>query len=109
MNMLWQYTFYSLLFVNIPITIVYMFLISKLITVLKTSHASVYRQLGAPTLFTNNSPANSFRLMSFVLRRTYRDLGDARLASIASVCRLLLIVGLTIGAICFLIVTFHWV
>ena len=50
---------------------------------LRTKHGEVWKDLGSPTLFSNNTVANSLRVMGFLWRFEYHALGDARLTRCA--------------------------
>lgn len=56
---------------------------SLILTILRTQHASVWRELGRPSLVANNSMENGIVMLSFLLKRRFMDLSDS---SFESVC-----------------------
>jgi hypothetical protein len=83
--------FYGVLLLLIPGTIVYLFLISRLTSRLRQDHNEIYARLGEPTLFLNNSPSNSMRLVAFILSGRYSSLADPKLRVLGGACRILLV------------------
>src|SRR3989338_4712195 len=55
----------------------------KFISLLKENHVEKWRELGFPTLFTNNSINNNLKILSFLKNKKYLDLNDTRLTSTA--------------------------
>jgi hypothetical protein len=56
---------------------------------LSARHAAAYEELGSPTLFWNNSPANSLRFVGFLFSSEIHKLGDQTLARICIFMRVL--------------------
>jgi len=63
----------------------------EILSYLEQHQTAAWEHLGKPTLFMNNSPGNTIKLVRFLYRREYSGLGDAALTlKCESVRRILL-------------------
>src|ERR1051325_2362688 len=85
-------TFYGVMFVLVLATILYLVVVTRLMSRLREAHNDVYVRLGEPSLFMNNNPANSIRLVLFILRGQYLKLSDKSLNVLGLICRILLVI-----------------
>jgi hypothetical protein len=63
---------------------------------LRTRHTPTWIALGRPTLFFNNSIANSFAVIGFLWRREYRTIPDQQFLKLSGVLRMFLITYLVL-------------
>lgn len=59
-----------------------LYLHHRMLRTLSMRHATVWRGLGSPTLFSNNSISNSRALRQFIKKKSYIQLGDVELQQI---------------------------
>jgi hypothetical protein len=83
---------------------VYLISVVKLLSRLRQRYPTVYESLGSPSLFTNNSPRNNLKLLGWLYRRDYSDLGDIDTERSADRVRFMLLV--TIGAMVTLLMAY---
>jgi hypothetical protein len=76
---------------------------------LKKLHAVIYEQLGAPTLFWNNSMRNNFLFTKFLFTRRYARLNDAVLKHIMDFMLFLFILYSVLFFSTLLMVILGWV
>jgi hypothetical protein len=100
--------FYAAIAVSIVITPIYIFLVSRFISVLRDSHHDAYVSMGEPTLVTNNTPANSARLVWFILSGKYKRLADGGLITLGRVCQILFFIGFCSYVFCWIVLTYYW-
>jgi uncharacterized membrane-anchored protein YitT (DUF2179 family) len=100
--------FYTVMLASAVITVVYIFLISRVISVLQESHRDVYVEMGEPSLIANNNISNSMRLAWFLMSGNYRKLSDRKLSALSGACRALLFVAFCGYIYCFVILTYYW-
>jgi hypothetical protein len=67
-------------------------LTGQFLSILRHSHSEVWRSLGSPTLFLNNSISNGLQVLRFLWRSEYRSLGDERLTRIAAAMKITFVV-----------------
>jgi hypothetical protein len=79
------------------IVAIYFPLISKFTSRMQDAHTEEYKRLGEPSLFSNNTPANAFRLCKFILFGSYKELDDSRLNALGLACKVLLILCLSLS------------
>jgi hypothetical protein len=108
MNSILATLFYGVILILIPTGILYLFLVARLMSRLRDAHRDVYAQLGEPTLFLNNTPAKSMRLVGFILRGQYLKLADKSLNALGRACRILLVITFAGFAFCSIVVAFYW-
>lgn len=71
----------------------------NILSYLEQNHAAAWDALGKPTLFKNNSPANSRNILRFLYRREFARLGDETLTlKCENVRRLLLALAIAEGS-----------
>lgn len=100
--------FYGVVLASAVITVIYLFLISRVISVLQESHREIYVRMGEPSLITNNNISNGARLVWFLISGKYRELADSKLSALGSACRALIFVAFCGYVYCFVIVTYYW-
>jgi hypothetical protein len=86
-------------------TVTYLFLVGRLFSRLENEHAIVHESLGSPSLFLNNSIQNNTRVLRWLWRREFEELGDPETVASASVVRTLL-VALSVNFAALLLVFF---
>jgi hypothetical protein len=69
---------------------------------LKANHSEKWSALGEMTLFLNNSPIKSIRLLKFILSDEHKELDDSVLSKLTSTSKILLIVSL-LGFLCLIV------
>lgn len=67
---------FAVLFLSV---FVWFFLVSRLYKILSTDHPDIYKDLGEPTLFWNNSPRTAFLLMKFIFKKQYLGKNNSKL------------------------------
>lgn len=102
------YCFYTAMAVSIAITPIYLFLLNRIISVLRVSHHDVYVRMGEPALVSNNTPANSAKLVWFIISGKYMRLADRDLVTLGRVCQVLIVVGFLCYVFCWIILTYYW-
>lgn len=100
--------FYAVMVAMVLSTIVYMIAVTRLMSRLRDAHNDVYVRLGQPSLFWNNSPANSVRLTVFILRGQYVALADQNLNTLGRICRTLIVGHFAGFVFCSIVVAFYW-
>lgn len=100
--------FYAVMLVSAVITVIYLILISRIISVLQESHRDVYVKMGEPSLLTNNNISNGARLVWFIISRNYRELADSKLSTLGRTCRFLILIGVCGYIYCFVVLTYFW-
>lgn len=82
-----------------------LFILAWLITVelllgrLRREHSAVHKQLGEPSLFSNNTISNGLRVLGFVLTGKYRAVPDEYVRKLGNLARGLLLIVLATGAV----------
>jgi hypothetical protein len=66
----------------------------KFLVYLKNKHAKKWQELGAPTLFINNSMKNNFAVLKFLKNKEYIKLNDSQLSKMSVTLRYFHIFGL---------------
>jgi hypothetical protein len=89
-------------FVCIPIVIVYLYEAKSIVDKLNHDHVDTYKALGEFSLLANNSPANSAKFTTFLLKKAYLALDDPQITNKGNRCKLLLISGTKIMGVSFL-------
>jgi len=79
-----QYVFFPVFTVLFLSVFVWFFLVSRLYKILSSNHPGIYKDLGEPTLFWNNSPKTAFLLMKFIFQKQYLGNNDSKLESLGS-------------------------
>jgi len=51
-------------------------LVSSFFKYMASNHVEIYREMGSPTLFSNNTPGNNISFLRFILSNKYADLND---------------------------------
>ena len=74
-----QHVFLLVFIVLFLSVFVWFFLVSRLYKLLSANHPEIYRKLGEPTLFWNNSPKTAFSLLKFVFTKQYLGNNDINL------------------------------
>jgi len=74
-----QHVFVPIFFILFLSVIVWFFLVSRLYKLLSSKHPEIYKYLGEPTLFWNNSPKTAFLLMKFIFKKQYLGNNDLEL------------------------------
>lgn len=100
--------FYAVLLASAVMTVVYLFLLNRFISILRESHRDTYVKMGEPSLITNNNISNSVRLGWFLISGRYRGLADRKLTALGVTCRGLIIVGFCGYIYCMVIVSYFW-
>jgi hypothetical protein len=59
---------FTVLFLSV---FVWFYLVSRLYNILSIEHPDIYKDLGEPTLFWNNSPRTALLLMKFIIKKKY--------------------------------------
>lgn len=72
-------------------TVAYLLLIRRLFGRLERDHVVVYASLGSPSLFLNNSIQNNVRVLQWLWRKEFEELGDSTTVASARVVRTLLL------------------
>jgi hypothetical protein len=72
---------------------------SSLFSYLKRSHTDLWKQLGSPSVFMNNTISNNFKVIGFVWSADHYRFGDAKLSAAVFLTRFL-----NVGVIAFLFV-----
>lgn len=98
---------YGTVFVLVAATIIYLIAVSAMLSKLRRNHVATFRDLGEPSLFTNNTMSNGARVVRFVFSREYKNLNDPDIDRIAGTCRALLI-GIPVLLGCALIFAFAY-
>lgn len=88
------------MFTVIPI---YLFRLYSLLKKLKEVDAEEWNRLGAPTLIMNNSLRNSCLVVKWLLCEEYLKLNHQKVLKEASLCRVLLIIGLVTTFLSFIL------
>ena len=73
-------------------TVMYLVLIRRLFARLADHHRDVWRTLGAPSLFANNTPSNNVLVWRYLWRRSFLSLGVPEDVELATRVRGLLLV-----------------
>jgi hypothetical protein len=100
--------FYGAILVSAVITVIYIVLVNRLISILEESHQEVYVRLGEPSLIANNNIVNSARLGWFLIAGKYRQLADRKLTAVGRACRALLALAFCGYVYCTIILTYYW-
>lgn len=58
------------------------------VRMLRERHPNKWRELGKPSLLTNNGIFNGFNVLMFLFKKEYKLLGDERLSKFANILRL---------------------
>jgi hypothetical protein len=74
-------------------TVSYLAVVAVLLKSLRTYQPAVWDALGRPTLFLNNSIANSFRVAKFVLGREYRNVDRGPIQKLGRAAFLLFVIA----------------
>ena len=90
----------GLMFTVIPI---YLFRLHLLLKKLKEVDTEEWNRLGAPTLIMNNSFRNSCLVVKWLLCKEYLNLDHEEVVKGASICRVLLILGLVATFLSFIL------
>jgi hypothetical protein len=86
-------------------TVTYLFLVGRLFSRLEREHVVAYQSLGSPSLVLNNSIQNNMRVLRWLWRKEFEELGDAKTIASARVVRTLL-VALSVNVAALLLVFF---
>ncbi len=77
---------YFILFVVLFASVfLWFFLVWRLFNILKEDHPEKFESMGSPTLFCNNSPRTSVKLMKFIFKRQYLELESSRVLKLGNV------------------------
>lgn len=68
-------TIFALAFLAVGVQFV---ILRHFVVILRSEETEVWRDLGEPHLFRNNTPQNAVALMGFLIRRRYRNLESPR-------------------------------
>ena len=74
---------------------------ARLREILRQSHPDVWKDLGSPTIFLNNSIANTWSVQRFIHSGKYRLLNDPELCGVARKCRVTDVLGYGINLVGF--------
>ena len=74
-------------------TVSYLVVVAALLRSLRRYQPAVWDALGRPTLFLNNSIANSFRVAKFVLGREYRNVDQGQIQKLGWAAFLLFVLA----------------
>ncbi|MGH8445447.1 MAG: hypothetical protein ACREVL_09270 [Solimonas sp.] len=77
----------------------YFWKVHALFVHLRTHEPETFRQIGEPSLFWNNSPANNFKLFAFLYSKRYQSLSTAEGVAKARLVKNLLTSGLVFFAV----------
>ena len=61
------------------------YLVHSLYKLLSDNHQALYKEMGEPTLFLNNTPRSGIALMKFIFRKQYKARGDIKLEKLGAV------------------------
>ena len=75
-------------------TVSYLAVVAVLLTSLRRYRPAVWDALGRPTLFLNNSIANSYRVAKFVLAREYRSVDQGRIQTLGTAAFLCFVIAI---------------
>lgn len=76
------------LFILILILFIFgIFLTHRFIKELKNNHQEVWKSLGSPTMFLNNSIYNNAKFFDFVVRKRYLTTDDQKLIKLGKILR----------------------
>lgn len=59
--------------------LIWFVMVSRYFRFLRENHAELYREMGSPSLFTNNTPSNNVSLLRYVCGRKYLASDDEQL------------------------------
>ncbi len=79
-----QYVFFLVFTVLFLSVFAWFFLVSRLYKILASNHPIIYKDLGEPTLFWNNSPKTASLLMMFIFKKQYLGNNDSKLEKLGS-------------------------
>jgi len=97
-----QYVLFPIFTVLFLLVFVWFFLVSRLYKLLSSKHPDIYKNLGEPTLFWNNSPKSAFLLMKFIFKKQYLGSNDHKLEKLGGKMFALFIVYTALFAFLFI-------
>jgi len=56
--------------------------VSRFFTYMASNHSAHYKEMGSPSLFSNNTPGNNLSFLRFILGNSYKELNDSTLNNI---------------------------
>ncbi len=74
-----------------------------LLSWIRRRHSETYKELGQPSLFTNNTMSNGNRVIKFLLAKEYLSLGEDRVRKLGTLTRTLFLVAIAMFAIAVII------
>ena len=92
----------------VVVTIHYVILLSKLLSLLKEAHESAFERLGRPSLITNNSLQHTGKLLRFLFTREYISLQDPNVARLAGILRVEFVILVFLMIVSFVLVSVRW-
>src|ERR1043165_1795941 len=73
--------------VGFAMALIWFALVAWMFRRLRLQHPAAYAQIGAPSLFGNNSPRNALSFLKFLFSSAPRDLGDTAALRVAHFMR----------------------
>ena len=91
-NSTFQNPFVVMYVLNGLVALAWLICVELLLSRLRHGHSVVHKELGEPSLFSNNTVSNGLRVVRFLLARKYRSIPDERVRKLGGIALALLLI-----------------